>query len=419
MIVPSVDLMGGKVVQLERGSKKKLEETDVEARVAEFARYGEVALIDLDAAMGQGDNVALVERIVRKYPCRVGGGVRDVERAKRLYALGAERVIIGSAAFRDGAPDVEFVSAVADAIGRESLIVSIDSLGGKVAVSGWKKTLPLGAPEAARALAPYCGGFLATCVDKEGMMGGTDENALDAIRAALGPEAGRIRITAAGGISSVEEIAGLSRKGYDLQLGMAIYTGAVPVAEAFIASIDFSAGPVPTAVRDQAGQILMVSSSTEESLRETFRAGFAVYAPGKRGAARAMPACPPSPQRLVSVRTDCLSLSLLFTVESSGPSCGTESWSCYGPRDFSLEELYAVIKDRFDHPREGSYTSTLDADRIRRKINEEAFELIDAETDEELVWEAGDLLYFMTAYLARKGVSLKSVWNELRKRRRK
>jgi phosphoribosyl-ATP pyrophosphohydrolase/phosphoribosyl-AMP cyclohydrolase len=106
-------------------------------------------------------------------------------------------------------------------------------------------------------------------------------------------------------------------------------------------------------------------------------------------------------------------------VESSGPSCGTESWSCFGPRDFSLEELYGVIKDRFDNPREGSYTSTLDADRIRRKINEEAFELIDAETEEEIVWEAGDLLYFMTAYLARKGVSLKSIWNELRKRRRK
>jgi len=415
MIVPSVDLMGGKVVQLERGSKKKLEEADVEARVADFARYGEVALIDLDAAMGQGDNARLIEGLVKKYPCRGGGGIRDAERAKRLFSLGAERIIVGSAAFKDGKPDLEFVRAVSEAVGRESLIVSIDSLGGKIAVSGWKKTLPLGAPEAARAFAPYCGGFLATCVDKEGMMGGTDEAALEAIRAALGDEAGRIRITAAGGISTKEEMARLSRKGYDLQLGMAIYTGAVPVGEAFISSIDFSAGPVPAVTRDASGQVLSVAWATEESLRKTFASGRIELA-SRSGAPGGVEG---SGGRLVAARADCDGDAVLLTADPAGPSCRSESWSCFGPRDFTLEELYAVIKDRFDHPREGSYTSTLDADKIRRKINEEAFELIDADTEEEIVWEAGDLLYFTAAYLARKGVSLKAIWNELRKRRRR
>ena len=124
-------------------------------------------------------------------------------------------------------------------------------------------------------------------------------------------------------------------------------------------------------------------------------------------------------QRLLNARVDCDSDAILVTVESAGPACHTESWSCFGPREFSVGELYGVIKDRFDNPVPGSYTATLDADRIRRKMNEECFELIDAKTDDEIVWEFSDLLYFMTAYLAKKGIPLSAIWNELRKRRRK
>jgi phosphoribosyl-ATP pyrophosphohydrolase/phosphoribosyl-AMP cyclohydrolase len=419
MIVPSVDLMGGKVVQLERGSKLKIEESDVEARVAEFARFGEVALIDLDAAMGKGDNAELIERLVRRYPCRVGGGIRDLEKARRLFSFGAEKIILGSAAFKDGKPDLEFVASVAAAIGRENLIVSIDSKGGKVAVSGWKKVLDLSAPEAAAAFAPHVGGFLATCVDKEGMMGGTDRPALEAIKAALGDEADRVRIVAAGGISSKEEMAALSRAGYDMQLGMAIYTGAVPVEEAFIASIDFSRGPVPTAIRDSAGQILRVVDSTEDSLRTALSTGRAAYWSRSRSSTRKNADASAAVQRLLSVRADCDCDSLLFTVEASGPTCRTEAWSCFGSREFSMDELYTVIKDRFDNPSPGSYTATLDADKIRRKINEECFELVDAESFDEIVWETADLYYFTAAYLARKGIPLNAVWNELKKRRRR
>jgi phosphoribosyl-ATP pyrophosphohydrolase/phosphoribosyl-AMP cyclohydrolase len=409
MIVPSVDLMGGKVVQLERGSRLRLEEPDAEARVAEFSRYGEVALIDLDAAMGRGDNAALVERLLRRYPCRVGGGVRDVERAKRLYGMGAEKVIVGSAAYREGAPDLAFVEALAEAIGREHLIISIDSLGGRVAVEGWRRSLPISAAEAAKAFLPFASGFLATCVDKEGMLGGTDLDALEAIKAALGDEAGRARIVAAGGISTREEISELSRRGFDMQLGMAIYTGAVPVAEAFIASVDFSAGDVPTAVRDASGQLLMLSASSPESLRRSFASGYAEYQGGP---------VPASPQRLESARLDADGRAILLTVRPEGPAGRDGAWSRFGSREFSLGELYDVIKDRFDNPRPGSYTSSLDADRIRRKINEEAFELIDAEADEDVAWEAADLFYFVSAYLARRGLPLQAVWNELRKRRR-
>jgi phosphoribosyl-ATP pyrophosphohydrolase/phosphoribosyl-AMP cyclohydrolase len=201
----------------------------------------------------------------------------------------------------------------------------------------------------------------------------------------------------------------LSASGYDMQLGMSIYTGVVPVSEAFIASVDFSGGPVPTIVRDSVGQVLMLQHSTQDSLRATFKTGQASYSEGAPGQA----------QDFLCARVDCDSKSLLFTVEPSGPACRSESYSRYGEREFSLGELYQVVKSRMERPVPGSYTATLDSDRIRRKLNEECFELVDAKTDDEIVWEAADLLYFTTAYLVKKGIPLESVWNELRKRRKK
>ncbi len=419
MIVPSVDIMGGKVVQLEQGKRKVIEESDVEARLADFCRFGEVALIDLDAAMGSGDNQALIEGLLRKYPCRVGGGIRSLEKAKKLVQCGARHVIIGSQAFRDGKPNLDFLKELSDALGRETVYAALDSLGGKVAVRGWKETLPLSAVEAAAAMAPYVGGFLVTAVDKEGMMGGTDRPALDAIRDSLGSEKGRVRIVAAGGIRSVEEMRELSNAGYDMQLGMAIYTKAVPVSEAFIASLDFSKGLIPTVTRDREGQVLMLAYSNQDSLRKTFESGLVTYFSRSRNALWTKGESSGNVQRFLSVRTDCDSDAILFSAEPAGPSCHSESWSCFGEREFSLGELYSVVKDRMDNPVPGSYTATLDADRIRRKLNEECFELVDAKSDEEIVWEAADLLYFTTAYLVKKGIPLEAVWNELRKRRKK
>jgi phosphoribosyl-ATP pyrophosphohydrolase/phosphoribosyl-AMP cyclohydrolase len=419
MIFPSVDIMGGKVVQLEQGKKKVLEEADVEARLADFSRYGTVALIDLDAAMGSGDNGELIERMLRKYPCRVGGGIRSLERAKKLIQCGAQQVIIGSRAFTDGKVDIDFLKEMCDKLGRECVVVALDSLGGKIAVRGWKETLPLAAPEAAIQIAPYVCGFLVTAVDVEGLMGGTDRKALDAIKAALGKEAERVRIVAAGGIKSAQEMRELSKAGYDMQLGMSIYSGVVPVSEAFIASVDFSKGPVPTVTRDLSGQVLALAYSNEDSLRKTFETGLVACFSDSRDALRTDDDAPENAQRLFRIRTDCDSDALLITVDPAGPACRGESYSCFGEREFSLGELYSVVKDRMDNPVPGSYTATLDADRIRRKLNEECFELVDAKSDDEIVWEAADLLYFTTAYLVKKGIPLEAVWNELRKRRKK
>jgi len=177
-------------------------------------------LIDLDAARGRGDNRPLVQSICGRLPCRVGGGVRTVERAREVLALGAHAVIASSALFRDGVVDAAFARSLAEAVGAERVIAAVDSRGGRVVIHGWKTTLPLSAVDAVRALEPFCSEFLYTHVDTEGLMGGTDMQAIMAVRRATSR-----RVTAAGGITTWEEIDQLDAAGVDSVVGMAIYTG--------------------------------------------------------------------------------------------------------------------------------------------------------------------------------------------------
>jgi phosphoribosylformimino-5-aminoimidazole carboxamide ribotide isomerase len=177
-------------------------------------------LIDLDAAMDDGDNGPLVERFCAALPCRVGGGIRTVDRAQRLLAAGATAVILGSSLYRDGTVDHALARTVAQAIGPDRFIGAVDSRGGHVTVKGWRDSVPLTAVEAVRALEPYCGEFLYTHVDSEGLMQGTDLDAIRAVRAAT-----HRRLTAAGGITTREEIDALDSLGVDAVVGMAIYTG--------------------------------------------------------------------------------------------------------------------------------------------------------------------------------------------------
>jgi phosphoribosylformimino-5-aminoimidazole carboxamide ribonucleotide (ProFAR) isomerase len=177
-------------------------------------------LIDLDAARGRGDNSAMVADICRRLPCRVGGGVRSVERAKQLLDAGAHAVIASSALFRDGAVDVAFARTLADGVGADRVIAAVDSRGGQVVIHGWKTALPITAVEAVRELEPYCAEFLYTHVDKEGLMQGTDMEAILAVRRATVR-----RVTAAGGITTWDEIDALDGAGVDAVVGMAIYTG--------------------------------------------------------------------------------------------------------------------------------------------------------------------------------------------------
>ena len=224
MLIPAIDLQNGRVVQLVQGEKLAIEANDPEPWIQRFSAFPRVQLIDLDAAKGHGDNTALVTMICGRLPCRVGGGIRSVERARAALATGAQAIIVSSALFRDGQVDLAFARTLADAIGPERVIAAVDSRGGKVVIHGWKTPLPITAVEAVRLLEPFCGEFLYTHVDKEGLMQGTDMEAILAVRRAT-PR----RLTAAGGITTWAEIDRLDAEGVDAVAGMAVYTGALPL----------------------------------------------------------------------------------------------------------------------------------------------------------------------------------------------
>jgi phosphoribosylformimino-5-aminoimidazole carboxamide ribotide isomerase len=214
MIIPCIDLMDGKVVQLVQGRDKALEGDAPLEMLRKFAAFPEIQVIDLDAAMGKGENSALVELLATRAKCRVGGGVRTPERARRLVELGAHRVIVGTAAFT---PALQEITA---AVGTERVIIALDSKDGKIVVKGWREATNFTAEEVVSRLEPFCSGFLCTYVDKEGMLQGTDLGWFRRLRAATKHE-----ITAAGGITTIEEIRELAKLNIHAALGMAIYTG--------------------------------------------------------------------------------------------------------------------------------------------------------------------------------------------------
>lgn len=224
MLIPSIDLQNGHVVQLVQGERLAIEAPDPEPWIERFSRFPRVQLIDLDAARGRGDNSAMVTAICRRLPCRVGGGIRSIERAQAVLAGGAHAVIASSAFFRDGQVDVGFARSLSAAVGADHVIAAVDSRGGYVAIHGWKTILPVTAVEAVRALEPFCSEFLYTHVDKEGMMQGTDMPAIMSVR-----EATTRRLTAAGGITTWDEIDALDAAGIDAVVGMAVYTGQLPL----------------------------------------------------------------------------------------------------------------------------------------------------------------------------------------------
>jgi len=220
MLIPAIDLQDGSVVQLVQGERLAIKDDDVFRWVRRFEKFPKVQVIDLDAAMGKGDNLAIVRQIAGALTCRVGGGVRTVERARDLLEAGARQIIAGSSLFKNGAPDLDFAKTLADAVGIDRVIAAVDSRGGHVVIHGWKTPLPLTPVEAVHALEPYCAEFLYTHVDTEGLMGGTNRDAILAVRNAT-----TRRVTAAGGITTQAEIDDLDAHGVDAVVGMAVYTG--------------------------------------------------------------------------------------------------------------------------------------------------------------------------------------------------
>ncbi len=225
MIIPCIDLMGGVVVQLVQGREKALEGEVPAVMLEKFSAFAAVQVIDLDAAIGSGSNESIVEQIASRGGIRVGGGVRTAAKARRLLDLGAEKVIVGTAAFGPHGPNQNFLRELMKAVPKDLVVLALDSHHGKIVVKGWRESLNLAAVEVMKLLEPYCGGFLCTYVDKEGMMLGTDLDWFRSLRAVTDLE-----ITAAGGITTYDDIRALAAMNIHAAVGMAIYTGRMDLA---------------------------------------------------------------------------------------------------------------------------------------------------------------------------------------------
>ena len=408
MIVASIDLRAGKAVQLQQGERTVLERTDVEELAASFGRLGEIAVIDLDAAFGEGDNSALILRLCRLARCRVGGGIRNAGIAKRYLRGGAASVIVGTAATPE----------LLASLPRERVLVALDERDGKVAIDGWRTATNECALDRAQRLQPLCSGFLYTDIEREGMLGGIDLGAAARLREGVSGS-----LTFAGGIRTVEEIVALDRLGIDAQVGMAIYTGRIDPVDAVLSIVDFSknGGLVPTIVCDASDcTVRMFAYSTRESLAIALRDGAGVYWSRSRSELWRKGATSGSTQRLIRVELDCDRDALTFYVDQSGVTCHTGAKRCFGPPPFSWNTLVRRIDERASSADESSYTRRLLADPslLRAKLLEEAQEVAQAETHDEVAWECADLLYFLSVRMRQARVSIDDVMAQLASRAR-
>ena len=428
MVISSIDLKDGHVVQLKNGKDLVLQRDDSDALIDEFNKYGEVAIIDLDAALrntdekGNTKNTELLKSLLRRGNVRVGGGIRDVKKARQLISLGAEKVIIGSAAWnasrKDGEPilNTAFLDELVKAIGRQRIIISVDAINGKIAVKGWTETANISLIEGAREAEKYASELLFTCVEKEGCMQGTDMGMVKELRNAV-----KCRVVAAGGVNSLEQVVELERMGCDVQLGMALYTGVVSLKDSFIECLDWKKtdGMIPVIAQSEAGEVLMMGYANKEAFERTFKDGKLTFFSRTRKALWTKGETSGHFLQLVKLRADCDRDTVLATVIPHGGACHTGSWTCFTSEPdakSNMERLYATIADRFANPKPGSYTATLNDKRVREKVMEEAEELTEADGKDEVVWEAADLLYFVSVLMYKEGVSWKDVYNELDKR---
>jgi phosphoribosyl-ATP pyrophosphohydrolase/phosphoribosyl-AMP cyclohydrolase len=418
MVVASIDIQGGKVVQLRQGADLILQQDDAGGLAAEFDRYGEVAVIDLDAALGRGSNVDLIRPLLRKASCRVGGGIKTVDQAQELLSWGAEKIIIGSLAFRDPVNahiglNTSFLSELARKIGRERIIIAVDSRDETIVIDGWKTGTGLPLIETAQAAAGFAGELLWTCVEREGTMTGIDTELVRRLRNAL-----PCRLTVAGGVSTIDEVEQLAALNCDVQLGMALYTGTIKLADAFVRSLNWSKAPlVPVIAQAPDGQVLMTGFADREALTETFIRGNLCFHSRNRDTLWMKGEHSGNTLSVIRLRSDCDRDAVLATVNPAGPVCHTGDYSCFSTdRRYTFEYLQSIIVNRLSNPNPGSYTATLNDERVRRKVMEEAYEVCTAITHAETVWEAADLFYFTTVLMTRAGVTVQEVLDELDRR---
>ena len=405
MIVPSIDIVAGTTVQLVGGEQPALDAGDPLEVLERFARVGEVAVVDIDAARGEGDNTDVIERMCSLAPIRVGGGIRSVDKARQWLDRGAAKVILGTAA----------EEALLDQLPRERVIVALDARHGEVVTHGWRQESGRALLESVERFRDTCGGFLVTFVEREGRLGGTD---LEMAAAVVAAAAGDARVTIAGGITTAGEVAALDALGADAQVGMALYTGALGLVEAFAAPLtsDRTDGLWPTVVVDEHDTALGLAYSDLESLTAALEEGRGVYHSRSRGL-WVKGETSGAYQELIEVSADCDRDAIRFRVRQHGEFCHLGTRTCWGA-DRGLgrlsRRLHGVAGDR----PQGSNTVRLldDSGLLDAKLLEEAAELVEPGAD--VAAEAADLLYFALVKSVAAGISLEDIERILDRRER-
>jgi phosphoribosyl-ATP pyrophosphohydrolase/phosphoribosyl-AMP cyclohydrolase len=409
MIIPSIDIRDGRAVQLRRGREFILDGGDPLDRLEQFSVAGDVSIVDLDAAMGRGCNTELIRRMLRRHPCRVGGGIRTQTDAEAWLDAGASEIVIGTAATPE----------LLGALPRDRVIAAVDAELGKVLIDGWREHTRDHVLDRVARLRDLVSGFLFTQVEHEGAMAGFDSDLLQQVVAA----AEGTRITAAGGITTAREIAELDALGVDAQVGMALYSERLSLGDAVAAvlvkAIDNEYWP--TIVRETSGEVLGLVWSTRETLADAVNQRRGVYWSRSRGAKWFKGETSGNTQELVRVHVDCDRDALEFTVRQAGTGfCHLGTRTCFGD-GFSLAALERTIRRRIaaGDPDSGTVKVATDAELLAAKLLEEANELLAANTRSDVIHEAADLLYFMLVTMARSDVSLTAVVAELEHRSRR
>lgn len=405
MIVPSIDLMGGQAVQLIGGKEKALDAGDPRPIAEQFRLAGEIAVVDLDAALGKGDNSELIRELCRIAPCRVGGGIRDAESALRWLDAGATKVVLGTAA----------VPEVLSKLPRERVIAALDAKDGEVVIHGWRTHTGRRVEERLAELRDLAGGFLVTFVETEGRMMGID---LERVKKVVDAASGAL-VTVAGGVTTAEDVAAIDRLGAFAQVGMALYTGRLSLADAMVAPLrsDRPDGLWPTVVSDERGVTLGLAYSNRESVAKAVETRRGVYFSRKRGL-WIKGETSGQTQELLRVDVDCDRDCLRFVVRQRGAGfCHKETYTCFGPAQ-GLSALERTLLERKQNAPAGSYTARLFSDPalLAKKIVEEAHELCEAKERSHTVAEAADVLYFTLVRLASEGIDLSEVEAELDRR---
>jgi phosphoribosyl-ATP pyrophosphohydrolase len=408
MIIPSIDISGGQAVQLVGGETLAIEAGDPYPILERFGLVGEVAVVDIDAARGEGDNADLIAGLCRRARVRVGGGIRDLASAVRWLDLGAEKVVIGTAATPE----------LLGQLPPDRVIVALDSRDGEVLTHGWRRGTGTGVLERVRELRDLCSGYLVTFVEREGRLAGTDLDRAATVIEAAAPA----RVTIAGGITTPDEVAELDRLGADAQVGMALYTGELTLGDSLTAILrsDRPDGLWPTVVVDESGTALGMVYSSQESLSRAVEEKRGIYESRSRGV-WVKGETSGATQELLAVDVDCDRDALRFTVRQQGPGfCHTGSRTCWG-EDRGLGRLDRRLGDIARASDPGSNTRKLldDPSLLAAKLTEEAAELGVAQDRDEVAHEAADLLYFLLVKARAAGVDLDDVASELDRRERR